>query len=250
MKGKDLSLKKQVLFQSIQVVITLAIAMISAFYINLITNQYPLGKGQHLSDVIKTLGLYNFLPFALVILIFVQVVLSTRPYRTMGKIQRFLVNKILENACKSLIHPHETRHIRAIVTLVDFSDKTNPKRKTAYTYHAEADPERYGVYPVGFGITGEAFQMKSVIVKELPKEHYDLYDENTKKNVLPQIKTVMAAPIYSDNHKLIGILAFDTTLPLSTVKFDTNLARSIAQSWADILGFIITKTGYNHAYIN
>lgn len=243
-------LKKQILFQSAQVLITIATAIISAFYINLITNQYPLAEEQHFSDAIKALGLYNFLPFILIILIVVQVILSTRPYRTMGKIQRFLVNKILETACKSLIHPHETRHIRAIVTLVDYSDRTNPKRKTAYTYNAEADPERYGVYPVDFGITGEAFKMKSVIVKELPKKHYETYDENTKKNVLPQIRTIMAAPIYSDDHQLIGILAFDSTLSLATVKFDTNHARSIAQSWADILGFIIIKTGYNHAYLN
>lgn len=239
-----MSIKKQVLFQSLQVVFTLVVAIISAFYINLITNQYPLKEGQSFSDALKSLGLYNLLPFILLLLILAQVILSTRPYRTMGKIQRFLVRKILETACKSLIHPHETRHIRAIVTLVDYSDKSNPKRKTAYTYNAEADPERYGIYPVDFGITGEAFRTKSVIVKELPKKHYDTYDEDTKKNVLPQIRTIMAAPIYSDSDELIGILAFDTTLSLSTVKFDTSHARSIAQSWADILGFIIVETRY------
>lgn len=239
-----MSNKKQIIFQSLQVVITLVIAVISAFYVNLITNQYPLDEGLSFSDALKSLGLYNFLPFILLVFIVAQVVLSTRPYRTMTIIQKFLVNKILEAACKSLIHPHETRHIRAIITLVDQSDKSNPIRKTAYTYNAEADPERYGTYPVDFGITGEAFQMKSVIVKELPKKHYEEYDEKTKKNVLPQIRTIMAAPIYSDNHELIGVLAFDTTLSLSTVKFSTSQARSIAQSWADILGFIIVNTRY------
>ena len=243
-------MKNQTLIQSIQFILTLIIAMISAFYINLITNQYPLSEGQNLLVIIKSLGIYNILPLSLIILIYIQIVLSIQPYRTMGKIQNYLVNKILENSCKSLIHPHETRHIRAIITLVDFSDKNNPRRKTAYSYNAEADPERYGVYPADFGITGEAFKTKSVIVKELPKEHHEMYDENTKKNVLPQIKTVMAAPIYSETQKLIGILAFDTTLALSTVKFNSNLARSIAQSWADIIGFIIIKTGYNYANIN
>jgi hypothetical protein len=118
-------------------------------------------------------------------------------------------------------------------------------RHTKYSYNTEGDPEHtVGAFPADFGVTGEAFLTKSVVVKELPEKHHESMQLEIKSSVLPEVKTILAAPIlnpFKREGTPLGILAFDSILPLAELGVDKREAREIAQRWADIIGYILVS---------
>ena len=103
------------------------------------------------------------------------------------------------------------------------------------------DPERIAEVPNEWGVTGEAFKTRRAILKELSDDHFDKLDPNVQSHILPEVKTVLAAPILDSENPddlPIGVLAFDSILAVNTLKWNDE-ARKIAQNWADVIAKII-----------
>jgi hypothetical protein len=146
-------------------------------------------------------------------------------------------------ACQSLIYPKKLgdTHIRAIVSLLD--ERTG-RRVARYSFNADPDPERQADWPANFGVTGKAFTEKQVVIEELQDGHHATYTDDVKRAVLFDVKTVLAAPIIDPLNRRgtpLGVVAFDSVLPMKSLKFDTREIRHLAQGWADILAVLLTQ---------
>lgn len=223
-------------------VATLLTAVIGAaigLYINLLTTSLAGDKSGGLPQEVADLKWWNLVWLLSAAGLWAQIYVSGLPRRHLMSQKDELIRAILEAACRTFIYPTSTRHIRAFVTLRDGS---TGRRVTRYYYNAEGDPERTASYPLAFGITGQAYVARSVVAAELPPDHHAHYDSDAQGGVLPQVRSILAAPILqSDRHEdePFGVLAFDTTLPMKTVKFDQLPARAVAQGWADILALLL-----------
>lgn len=220
-------------------IITLLVACITGLYINLFTNKID---SFSFTDTIKGLSWWNLLILLVVILVWFQNYVQNVPRKFILQKRDSLITSILEAACNTLIYPDTNLHIRAIITLCNDDKKL---RETKYTYNAESDPERVAAYPNEFGVTGEAFLQKSVVVKQLKTTHHKFYEDETKKHVLPQIRTILAAPILKSNNiqdEPLGVLAFDSINTLEELQWNKIQIRKIAQEWADILSKMIIAT--------
>jgi hypothetical protein len=94
-----------------------------------------------------------------------------------------------------------------------------------------------------FGITGEAFLTRSVVGRSLPPDHMTTYPATIQPLIYAELKCVLAAPIFDandENGPLLGILAFDSSESLATMRFGTREVKDIAQSWADIVSDILS----------
>lgn len=221
-------------------IITLLVASVTGLYINLFTNKVG---ALAISGIITQLGWWNALIPVIIALVWLQNYIQDIPRKYIIRKKDTLISAILEAACKTLIYPNTNLHIRSIVTLC--CDEKNGLRETRYTYNAESDPERVAAYPKEFGITGEAFKSRSVIVKQLKITHHKTYEEDTKKHVLPQIRTILAAPILKSNSlkdEPLGVLAFDSIHTIEELKWDQIHVRKVAQEWADILSKLLIVT--------
>lgn len=229
----------------LQILITLLVAIVVGFYINLITGLY-LEKikepGSTIFSTIKELDWWNILGFLIILLIIFQLYLQNLSRQYVTTNINDIIVCILETSCKSLIYPHDSKHIRAIITICD--NKRN-LRYTKYTYNAESDPERVAEFPLDFGITGKSYKSKSVILEELPVRHHKLYSDKTKDNILASVRTILAAPLLNPdnlNENPIGILAFDSILSISELNWDSIKIRKIAQEWGDIIAKLLVYT--------
>lgn len=228
----------------LQSAITILFALSIGIYINLLTTQMAniSSNKSTLTIAISKLHWWNALLLLSIILMLLQGYLIRLPTKTLRQSRDALISSILKTACRSIIYPTMTKHIRAIVTLREGSTGL---RRTRFSYQLDGDPEMIASYPLEFGVTGEAYKKRYAIAKELLPNHHDTYTENVKDLVLPEIKSILAAPILSShdaNSEPLGVLAFDSTLPLSKIRFHTHEVRHIAQEWADIISQILMET--------
>jgi len=225
----------------IQSLCTIIITLITAFYVNLITGLYLecSREKKGLIIVLQELTWWNLLGLTIVLLFFFQIYLSSFEKRYIKSNINEIVHLILKAACESLIYPENQKHIRAIVTI---RDGDSGIRKTKFEYNASCDPERIAEYPNEFGVTGEAFRTRSVILKQLSVDHHHKLNKNIKDNVLPKVKTILAAPILdpvNTDELPLGVLAFDSMLAICTLRWNHDQVRRIAQYWADVIAKII-----------
>lgn len=195
-------------------------------------------KGDNLVKAFLNSGYSNLLLLFSVILFFSQIYLGILERKQTESETEKLVNSILKAACNTMVYPNTNLHIRAIVTVCDYTKKI---RKTCYSYNIESDPERTAIYDLDFGVTGQAIAKKIPIAEALLDNHISTYSEQNAKYVDPDLKCVLAAPIFSayDRSKVIAVLAFDSDETLQKMKFDTKRSREIAQMWADTLTHVI-----------
>ena len=195
-------------------------------------------KGASLIDALINLKGYNTFLVISVMFSMLQIYLGVLESKQNESEKEQIINSILKAACNTLIYPKSTLHIRAIITVCDFKKKI---RKTCYAYNIESDPERTATYDLDFGVTGEAISSKIPIAKSLSEDHISTYSDKNGKYVDPDLKCVLAAPIFSaqNKDKVIAVLAFDSYETLQKMKFDTKKSREIAQMWADVLTHII-----------
>lgn len=195
-------------------------------------------KGDTLIVAFINLKYFNIFLAVSTILTFLQIYLGFLGKKQDEGEKEQLVNSILQAACNSLIYPNSNLHIRAIITKCDYKNKI---RKTCYAYNIESNPERTAIYDLDFGVTGQAILKKIPIAEALPENHVSTYSEENGKYVDPDLKCVLAAPIFSafDKSHVIAVLAFDSCETLQKMKFDTKKSREIAQMWADALTHII-----------
>lgn len=152
--------------------------------------------------------------------------------------KEMLINKMLKSACKTLIYPNVNHNIRSCVTICDYE---TGKRETRYSYNLEADPERTAVVDIYFGITGDAIKKKIPVAGGLSENHMDEYSPENGRYICPDIRCVLAAPIFSQKNRnnVIGVVAFDSFNTIDEMKFNTHQSKEIAQMWADIISYIL-----------
>lgn len=195
-------------------------------------------NGDSLIAALINLKYFNLFLALYAILFLFQVYLGFWERKQNESEKEKLVNSILKAACNTLIYPNSNLHIRAIITMCDYKRKI---RKTYYAYNIESNPERTAVYDLDFGVTGQAILKRIPIAEALPENHVNTYSEKNRKYVDPDLKCVLAAPIFSahDKSQVIAVLAFDSNETLKNMKFDTKKSREIAQMWADVLTHIV-----------
>lgn len=235
--------------------LTIIMVLMFAVYTNLFTSTIDVRAGLGLDALLSgvvALGWWNSAIIVFVIASFGRFYLEQLPSIRIREVRDELIHEVLEAACKSLIYPDMDKHIRAIITVYDPDDDI---RRSKYMYNTRPDPERTGEYPPGFGVTGTAFTERRVVIEELEEDHHSEYEDPAKSSVLPEIRTILAAPILrSESHdaKPIGVLAIDSQLSLDkliTHESETNYAelRTTLQMWADILSklMLVAETEYN-----
>lgn len=224
---KDHIIKNKVIYST---VITGIQTVIVGIYITLYSNE--LINGNNPIDSLNNPMQYS-LPVVFVLFLFQMYLgMLERKYTITEKEQ--IINNILRAACSSLLYPNNDLNIRAVITVCDY--KTN-KRRTKYCYNVYYTPERTGIYDLDFGVTGEAILKRVSVAKALPKNHMSTYSPENAKYVEPELKCVLAAPIFSlkQPETVVAVLAFDSTESIEKVHFDTRKSREIAQMWADVL---------------
>lgn len=227
-------IKKNILL--CQVIITILQSIAFGVYLSIYSNQ--LIKGKNFFEIIFLLKPYNFWLFLVIFSIIMQIYFAKITDNSKKQKEIELINQILESACKSLIYQEPHKHIRAIVTICDYKIK---KRRTVYSYNISANPERTAEYDIFFGVTGKAIYNKIPIAEELPDNHMELYDSNNSKYIAKEVKSILAAPIFSLDvpEKVIGVLSFDSFEKMEVMRFNSSISKELAQSWADILSHLI-----------
>lgn len=151
-------------------------------------------KGNSILNAFLALKHYNILLIISILLFSFQVYFGFLEREQESGKKEKLVNSILKASCNSLVYPHSNLHIRSIVTVCDYKKKT---RTTRYSYNIESAPERTATYDIDFGTTGQAVLKKIPIAESLPENHISTYSERNSQYVEPDLKCVLAAPIFS-----------------------------------------------------
>jgi len=223
-----------------------AAPVIVGTYINIYTGLALEHFDTNVVKIVPECGWWNLLvPFFLVTL-WLQFYVSRLPELQFEQIQGRLITRVLEAACRSLVYPKslDEAHIRAIVSLVD-EGKEN--RLTRFSFNTNPDPERLGKWPVSFGVTGEAMSGRQVVLRELPPGHHTTYSDEVKREVLKDIKTILAAPLLDPRAPRdlpLGVVAFDSIMSIKELGFTGREIRFVAQAWADVLSIILTQRDF------
>jgi hypothetical protein len=223
----------------IQGLLSFTLAILIGFYTELLSSQLSQNPQITLKVAIEALGLRNLLFIFSVLIFAFQIYLNSIPIKTIRDSKKRIIEEILEAACRSLIYPNKNLHIRAIVTLCDHKKGI---RQTMYSYNTRPDPERVAIFPIDFGVTGEAYKTRTVVARQLPDDHISTYPDEVKSSVATDLKSVLALPILNpDNFRapLLGILAFDSCEKIDTIGFNSRESFDIAQSWADLIGEVL-----------
>lgn len=224
-----------------QTAITILISLFIGIYVNALTEQL-LKSQESILNIVLSIKYWNLLVLFAIFLTYFQLKSSTKVSMSVISMRETLINTILKAACEALIYPSQTTHIRAIVTLVDINCKT---RTTKYFYNTSGDPEQHATFPIYFGVTGKALKNKCVVSEQLPENHSTTYDNELKHTILPEVKSILAAPLLNpndSNNKPLGVLAFDSIHDQKKMKFDKYEVRRLAQDWAMIIYEIIKRT--------
>lgn len=216
----------------ISIVQSIALGVYLAVYSDKIIN------GETPLQAFLVVGRHNILLLIAVLLFAFQIYFGFLERDQESNKKEKLVNSILKASCNTLIYPHSNLHIRSIVTVCDYKKRT---RTTRFSYNIESAPERTATYDIDFGTTGQAVLKKIPVAEALPANHISTYSERNGKYVEPDLKCVLAAPIFSLQNRsmVIAVLAFDSTESIEKMKFNTRKSKEIAQMWADVLAHII-----------
>lgn len=220
------------------------VAVVLSAYVNVLTGALTDANRRSFAEELRQLKYWHLCILVAVALTAAEIWVARASERRLRVAADDLINRTLEAACKSLTFPRSTRHIRAIVTV---REGQTGRRATRYWYQVAADPERTASYPLDFGVTGQAYTTRSVVLQELPSNHMTTYEADIRRAVYPEIRTVMAAPLLASEDgrdQPLGVLAFDSTLPPEKLSFGRPEARDLAQAWADIVARLLIVRGY------
>lgn len=215
------------------------IVIFIGIYVNLLTTELNVPNTNFI-EAVKKLNLWNILLIFSLFLYLYQIRVSKLPYNSIIEKKKQIIEDILRAACISLIYPNLDLHIRAVITICDYVQSI---RITKYSYNIEADPERTAIFPIDFGVTGEALMKRAAVAKPLSRAHKATYPENVKDVIADPLKCVLAVPIFDSRNErapVIGILAFDSFENITTVGFSNRESYKIAQMWADLISKLIT----------
>ncbi len=222
-----------------QSIISFFIIFCTGIYVNLITTIINADPTRNITQLIGEMKIWNILPVIGFIALLLQTYIQLNPRLLYIDSTKRLIESVLEPACRSLSISRKNRTIRVIVTMINKDKKT---RTTRFTYNMRPDPERTGTYPIDFGVCGIAILNGNAVMNELPPNHMSTYPPEVRPFILPELKWVLAAPIFlpeKSDAGPIGVLAFDGTEPWSTVELDSRQAKDIVQAWADVIGELL-----------
>lgn len=218
------------------IIVSMMQSIILGVYLALYSNKIV--EGDSFISAFYSLGQHNIFIIVFIALFIFQIYIAFLEERKKESDKEKLINDMLKAACNTLVYPNTKLHIRAIITICDYKKK---KRKTVYSYNIESDPERTAIYDIDFGVTGDAIKKRIPIGEELPENHVGTYSRENGQYVDPDLKSVLAAPIFSiqKDEIIIGVLAFDSIEPMDKIKFNTRKSKEIAQMWADVLSHLL-----------
>jgi hypothetical protein len=145
------------------------------------------------------------------------------------------VRSLLEATTRALIHPHKGQYpIRAQCRLAD------PKTKKLVPFCQWSEPFcndstlsiDYDGQDRDVLIISRVYRNSVVLAEDLPSNHNTLYVGNHQGMIWQELRCVLAAPIRDPRDLTavpIGTISFDSSKPLSTVKFDTHEAKKLAE---------------------
>lgn len=220
----------------VTLVLSFVVASAGGVYVNMWTT--ALASDPSIATCAKTVGRWHIMVLVAALAMFAQYRISSVEDSRYANLAGRLIDEVLAAASRSLVFPRKNRNLRAIVTIADQSHET---RTTRYAYHVEPDPERTATFPIYFGITGEAMRDRRVVVQGLEPDHVSGYDPITAPKILPDLRSVLAAPLYSfgdQSRETIGVLAFDSVNTVKELQLDNREMIELAQAWADIVAVL------------
>lgn len=197
-------------------------------------------KGITFINAFFELKYYNIFLLVSIVLFILQICFGILERTQQSNNKEDIINSILKASCNTLVYPNSKLHIRAIITVCDYK---NQVRTTRYSYNIESAPERTATYDLYFGVTGKAVKNKASLSDSVSYDSIITSSPQNAQYVDPDLKCVLAAPIYSlkSRDKVIAVLAFDSIEPLEKIKFNTRKSKEIAQMWADVLSHVIEE---------
>jgi hypothetical protein len=146
------------------------------------------------------------------------------------------VRSLLEVTTRALVHPHKLDHypIRAHCRLADVKAKRlNSFCQWSYPVCNDSElPIEYDGTDRDVLVISKAFRNKMILAEDLPEDHHDRYAGTHRGRIWDELRCVLAAPIRDPgdaNAAPVGTLSFDSSRPLSLVRFDSDEAKRLAE---------------------
>src|SRR4051794_21922121 len=103
--------------RAINASLTVVVAGSTGLYVNLYSSQLTGEPAKPPGDAFLGLRWWNALLCVVALTLWLQSIITQVPRRYFARRRTELIQNVLEAACRTLVYPHATRHIRAFVTL-------------------------------------------------------------------------------------------------------------------------------------
>lgn len=225
---------------NLQLVLSFFTAFFASIYVNLLTNGFQQGN---IIPAIYSLGWNNIWGMATLLTFLLQIGIASLEEVPIVDREKSL-KILLEAAARSIAYPHDVEglDIRIFCHIADKNIKAlRPQAKWTHHY---SDDDITAIPYSGTGadkfIISKAFNKKRIIAENLPLDHISDYPEELKTQIKPQIRCVLAAPIWGfDNPSStpLGTISIDSIKPLQETGFDTSDAKDIIKLIAECVYF-------------
>ncbi len=220
----------------VQLVMDLLLMLIASFYANRVTHDelWNLLGQFRLIQFVSDSGKLNLLLVIACSIVFCR-------YKISGSLseanRKEAIEHLLHASARALVFPSEKVRIRAFCHLAD----TKTKELLPYcswSPHQDTDSDvrvPYEGSDSSIFVIAKAFKRRHVIAEELPPNHLDQTPQGIRDMVWKDIRCVLAAPIRDfskSDSEILGTISFDTSQPLSSIKFDTPSAKDICVLYA------------------
>ena len=198
-------------------------------YVNLVTPSLSKVFGDSISSFVWAVIALVLIGVQVVVLIAVS---GGSPKREAVQDQ---LRSLLEATTRALIHPHKEEYpIRAQCRLADArTKKLVPFCQWSKPFCNDSTlPIDYDGPDRDVLVISRVYRNNVILAEDLPFNHNSLYVGNHQGMIWQELRCVLAAPIRDPRDLTaspIGTISFDSSKPLSAVKFDTLEARKLAE---------------------
>lgn len=96
-------------------------------------------------------------------------------------------------------------------------------------------------------VISTAYNDKTIVARDIPPNHLELYPPHLKKRILPNLKCVLAAPICDfepGGNEILGTISLDSSShTLKEIGFDKDEAKDIIEAFAKSIYFLMKLSG-------
>lgn len=209
-------------------------------YVNSFTKE-SMDNKSGIFNSIDALGALNFLLMLIILVYFLQYKIHKIQENSFEYNKKEIINNILEANCIAITGSGSNKHIRAFFTKCDYRRKI---RITINSYGLMShDPETVSQFPLEFGVTGESYKTKSLVVRRICKSDKDNYPDDIKGIINPNLQAIMSIPIFDyynpRKNKLVGFITFDSKEPMDSIGFEKEEIQNIGKACANLISQII-----------